>query len=356
MKTSVRDPLLCALLVLTLFGATAPGQEKKAEPRKALLEIDFSQRCWDLDGMALSADGKRIVTGHFSGYGNSTQVCVWDAVTGKNLLDIPEAHNTRGSCRAVAFSPDGKRILGGGDSPVTKVWDAQTGKELLVLEHSADSAAFTPDGKRIVTGSRWDSVIVWDAETGKQVFNLDPRRPADKEIRITRATAVSPDGKRIARAGSDNKILIWDAETGKELLHFPAKAGMHLAFSPDSKHIVSAYTGRVLQLYGERIDDATLVTVWDAATGKELLALEHAKGESFTCAAFSSDGKWIVAGGYDQTEKTSRMKVWDAATGKGAVSFSPKTSPAVVSFTPDGKRIVTAVPCWSINVFAFDKP
>ena len=36
----VANSLLCGLLVLTLFGAMAPGQEKKAEPKPPLLVID----------------------------------------------------------------------------------------------------------------------------------------------------------------------------------------------------------------------------------------------------------------------------------------------------------------------------
>ena len=65
---------------------------------------------------------------------------------------------------SVAFSPDGKRIVSGGDDAV-KLWDAGTGQELLTVKGHGDivtSVAFSRDGNRIVTGGD-NTVRVWDA-------------------------------------------------------------------------------------------------------------------------------------------------------------------------------------------------
>ena len=59
-------------------------------------------------------------------------------------------------CDAVAFSPDGKRIVTGSSDRTARVWDAETGTEKLALKgHTGrvTSVAFSPDGKRIVTGA-----------------------------------------------------------------------------------------------------------------------------------------------------------------------------------------------------------
>ncbi|PLB47837.1 WD40 repeat-like protein [Aspergillus steynii IBT 23096] len=81
-----------------------------------------------------------------SGSGNNT-IKLWDAQTGAELRTL-EGHS--GSVwsvpfpPAVAFSPDGRRIMSGSVDNTIKLWDAQTGAELRTLEghsHWVDSVA-----------------------------------------------------------------------------------------------------------------------------------------------------------------------------------------------------------------------
>ena len=84
--------------------------------------------------------------------------------------------------RAIAVSPDGKRIARSGSDNNVRIWDAETGKELL--KYRADgliSLAFSPDSKRLVGASckegRRDAaetsvVTVWEAGTGKELLAI----------------------------------------------------------------------------------------------------------------------------------------------------------------------------------------
>jgi tetratricopeptide (TPR) repeat protein len=67
---------------------------------------------------------------------------------------------------ALAFSPDGKRLVSASSDGTVKLWDVTTGQEALTLTgHTGAviSVAFSPDGKQLVTGSEDKMVKLWDA-------------------------------------------------------------------------------------------------------------------------------------------------------------------------------------------------
>src|SRR5689334_3313153 len=78
---------------------------------------------------------------------------------------------------SMAFSPDGKRValVSDGIKPV-KIWDATTGEVLLSVDlgHSisAIDIAFSPDGKLAITGGNDQKANVWDTTTGQILYTL----------------------------------------------------------------------------------------------------------------------------------------------------------------------------------------
>jgi WD40 repeat protein len=79
--------------------------------------------------------------------------------------------------RALAWSPDGTRLVSSGDDGTAQVWDAETGAELLTYRgHTGPFAgatrrvfgiAWSPDGTCIVSGDD-QAVHVWAAAMGQE--------------------------------------------------------------------------------------------------------------------------------------------------------------------------------------------
>ncbi len=115
-----------------------------------------------------------------------------------------------GEVYAVALSADGKRIVSGVGEGALKVWDAAKGQPLLTLRgHSfpVTAVALSTDGKRIVSGSQDGTLKVWDADTGRAMRTLKGHAGAVHSV------ALGADGRTIVSGGEDKAIKVWRATT-----------------------------------------------------------------------------------------------------------------------------------------------
>jgi WD40 repeat protein len=146
------------------------------------------------------------------------------------------------------------------------------------------SVAFSPDGRRIVSGSLDGTARIWDADTSEVVGILEDQSGPVMSV------AVSLDGRQIVSGGVDG-IRIWDARTRQVNATIKEGEGvLSVAFSPDSRKIVSTSLGP-----GPTVD------LWDSSTGKLLRSLDPQASSrialpSFSMgAAFSPDGRYLAA-------------------------------------------------------------
>jgi len=146
--------------------------------------------------------------------------------------------------------------------------------------------------------------------------------------------AFSPDSKRLVSASSDKTARIWDVATGEEqaVLRGHKNKVNTAAFSPDGQRVVTA-SGVP---WKEQETDNT-ARIWDVESGKEQAVL---RGHTawIESATFSPDGQRILTVSRDST-----ARIWSAEDGKELVVLGGEDV-AVESamFSSDGARVVTA--------------
>jgi hypothetical protein len=118
-----------------------------------------------VEDVAFSPDGKTLAMASQEG-----NVHLWDVPTGR-LLETLKGHSS--GVNAVVFAPDGRTLASGGFDQTVRLWNVETQRELMQLDHgSVDFAAvktlaFSPDGKQLLAGGDgtefWSSApIVWN--------------------------------------------------------------------------------------------------------------------------------------------------------------------------------------------------
>src|SRR5262249_15055950 len=136
----------------------------------------------------------------------------------------------QGPVHAVAFSPDGGRLVSIAQDHTLRLWEVATGRALATALRQASTVGavgFSPDGGLVASGGEDHPVRLWDAHTGA------PRGVCRGHSGPIWALAFSPDGRRLVSAAADDHCRLWDVATEKLLAVSPAPAGIQgLAFTP----------------------------------------------------------------------------------------------------------------------------
>lgn len=168
---------------------------------------------WGTRGFVVADLAANPATGDIAVFGIGGGLELWDAAT-EQPIRRTEVFNTNG--KAVAFSPEGKRLA------------ASQGSHLTDAERRQQP----------------DIIKLYDVETWQLVSSV--RSPLDRNIGFF-DLASSPDGKYFASISVDGKARLWDAQSFTLIaeINDGGVGGVTLAFSPDSKRLAIARNAEV---------------------------------------------------------------------------------------------------------------
>lgn len=251
--------------------------------------------------LALDADGSRVVTGDLAG-----EVTVWDAATGNARICLTNNPRTP---RAAPLDPT--RRLGVHEGPVTAV-------------------AFTPDGRRVVSGDFDGGLAVWDAVSGA---SFRPASAAGGGPSVA-GIAFAADGARFVtrnvpspESTGTGRVLVWATGAGfndRPLAAVPISQDVRPARSGPMKAVPALGDVQAAFALGDGVvvtGVGNVLTVYDPGTAA---VVDQRKGHvgPIVGVRAAADGRTVAT-----ADESGEINVWDLGAGNARPVQTPAKSP-----------------------------
>jgi hypothetical protein len=161
----------------------------------------------EVRALSLTPDGRHALTAS-----KDKTLIVWKIdPTARKLPALPgRTIEAQQELIAAALSPDARWAVGavggiGNRDYALRVWDAETRKEVRRIEgHAAPvtALAFLPDGRRVLSGSEDQTVRLWDLETGQELGRYNARGPVAR-------LCIDRDGRRVLVAPETGALRLY---------------------------------------------------------------------------------------------------------------------------------------------------
>ncbi|MGF1583460.1 MAG: WD40 repeat domain-containing serine/threonine protein kinase [Gemmataceae bacterium] len=284
----------------------------------------FKGHTWFVCSVAISGDGKQLVSGSADG-----TVRVWD-VTARRELHAFKGHKAERPTYA-AISPDGKQVVTGDWDGKLRFWTLPAAKLIATVDahkESIYSVSFSTDGSKVLSTSCDKTAKIWDAGTGKPIATLEGHNAfVNDGVFLT-------DGHHVVTSAYDGTVRLWDVDRAKVVAKFFAQTSNPrcVALSPDNTKVA---VGCV---------DGT-IRVFNKSTGIELLRLTKHRDRVMD-VAFLSDGRHLLSGSFDRT-----LRIWDIETGR-VIKQTREDGHMfnTLAVTPDGRKIFSAGGIWRVPI------
>ena len=294
-----------------------------------------------ISALEFSPNGALLATGNWDG-----GVKVWDV---QNHRCLAKMQRTGLFDRAseLVFSPDGQRLASsGGKYDAIYIWHPETGEQIAKFTVDEElqprhrptriPLAFSPDGKFLIGATPENTFSVWDIETGERIAHL-----TGHSFSLT-ALFLSSCRKFLASVDRDGNLRKWEINKLTTNTSIPVVTSLpetinwvQYTFSPDSVLLAAKVSG-------------TVITVSDVENNRKIATLVHK--EVIQKVRFLQKGSQLVIVG------TDTIQIWNIGdpTPQPPIVPCQISYPESLTFSPDGQTIATVkaggvVVCWNVD-------
>ncbi|KAG2142856.1 quinon protein alcohol dehydrogenase-like superfamily [Suillus bovinus] len=243
---------------------------------------------------------------------------------------------------AVAVFPDKRRMVTSSVDRTLHLWDLKTGVVLKKMEgHSSKvwGLAVSRDGQLIASGDGGGELIVWHGETGESITKIQGHPDWISSLDF------SPDGTVLVIGSGDGETInLWNTKTWRQQGN-PIKCGSAVYCAQRNASHPSRVTGindsvvwppndTRLLIYGN--NPGPTICEWDTTTWKQIGDPWTGHSHSISAIAIHPAGTLVASASYD-----NQVRLWRLSDRQTIAIFKHKSSTSCVTFSVDGKHILS---------------
>jgi WD40 repeat protein len=119
-------------------------------------------------------------------------------------------------------------------------------RRLRLADNWARAVALTPDGRRVVTVIETNTIKVWDMETGAELLSCEEVLALAGHTNAVNSIAFPPNNRYLVSASDDATLRVWDVERREPVATFTADHALTAcSVSDDGTIIAGSVWGRI---------------------------------------------------------------------------------------------------------------